>query len=382
MVGVCSYLLVHFWYTRIAAVKSAMNAMFTNRVGDFFLTIGFFTLFFTFGTLDYSTIFILAPNINVNIITFIAILLLIGAGAKSAQLGLMKALIQDWCKFYWIWIWTLIYAGTISKALDSEGPLIDSEWRQGIYQQETNEKNYNFLNWFIGFAEGDGSFYITNNKSIFSIHLHLSELPLLYLIQTELNMGTVHISKKSYSALFMIKSKKEIEELIKIFNGNIFIKKKQIQFKKWVSNFNKKYNRNIEIKDFCFCPSLNDGWLSGIIDAEGCFYVSVTKRKITQRFVLGQTDAKEEFVFLTELIGGYHEEGKKENISRVIVNYSKAELLISYLNIYKLRSNKGKSFDNWMAIYFYRKSNVNELDYKFLKKKANLINQLRKVIHL
>jgi LAGLIDADG DNA endonuclease family/Proton-conducting membrane transporter len=87
-VGVCSYLLVHFWYTRVGAVKSAMSAMFTNRVGDFFLTIGFFVIFFTFGTLDYATVFSLAPYINTNIITFISILLLLGAAAKSAQLGL------------------------------------------------------------------------------------------------------------------------------------------------------------------------------------------------------------------------------------------------------------------------------------------------------
>jgi len=87
-VGVCSYLLVHFWYTRVAAVKSAMSAMFTNRVGDFFLTIGFFVIFFTFGTLDYATVFSLAPYINTNVITFISILLLLGAAAKSAQLGL------------------------------------------------------------------------------------------------------------------------------------------------------------------------------------------------------------------------------------------------------------------------------------------------------
>jgi NADH-ubiquinone oxidoreductase chain 5 len=87
-VGICSYLLVHFWYTRVAAVKSSMNAMFTNRVGDFFLTIGFFALFFTFGTLDYATIFSLAPYINMNVITFIIILLLLGAAAKSAQIGL------------------------------------------------------------------------------------------------------------------------------------------------------------------------------------------------------------------------------------------------------------------------------------------------------
>jgi len=87
-VGICSYLLVHFWYTRVSAVKSAMNAMFTNRVGDYFLTIGFFAIFFTFGTLDYATVFSLAPYINVNIITFIGLLLLLGAAAKSAQLGL------------------------------------------------------------------------------------------------------------------------------------------------------------------------------------------------------------------------------------------------------------------------------------------------------
>jgi len=65
-----------------------MNAMFTNRVGDFFLTIGFFAIFFTFGTLDYGIIFSLAPYINTNVITFISILLLLGAAAKSAQLGL------------------------------------------------------------------------------------------------------------------------------------------------------------------------------------------------------------------------------------------------------------------------------------------------------
>jgi NADH-ubiquinone oxidoreductase chain 5 len=65
-----------------------MNAMFTNRVGDFFLTLGFFGLFFTFGTLDFATIFSLVPYINTNVITLITILFLLGAAAKSAQLGL------------------------------------------------------------------------------------------------------------------------------------------------------------------------------------------------------------------------------------------------------------------------------------------------------
>ena len=86
MVGVCSYLLVHFWFTRIAAVKSSMTAMFTNRVGDFFLTLGFFAIFFAFGTLDYSIVFTIAPYINTDIITLIVLLILLGAAAKSSQI--------------------------------------------------------------------------------------------------------------------------------------------------------------------------------------------------------------------------------------------------------------------------------------------------------
>ena len=87
-VGVCSYLLVNFWFTRIAANQSSMSAFLTNRVGDCFLTIGMFALLWSFGNIDYSTVFSLAPYYNKNIITIIGICLLIGAMAKSSQVGL------------------------------------------------------------------------------------------------------------------------------------------------------------------------------------------------------------------------------------------------------------------------------------------------------
>ena len=48
-VGVCSYLLVSFWFTRIAANQSSMSAFLTNRVGDCFLTIGMFAILWSFG---------------------------------------------------------------------------------------------------------------------------------------------------------------------------------------------------------------------------------------------------------------------------------------------------------------------------------------------
>ena len=87
-VGVCSYLLVSFWFTRIAANQSSMSAFLTNRVGDCFLTIGMFAILWSFGNIDYSTVFSLAPFISENIVTIIGICLLIGAMAKSSQVGL------------------------------------------------------------------------------------------------------------------------------------------------------------------------------------------------------------------------------------------------------------------------------------------------------
>jgi NADH-ubiquinone oxidoreductase chain 5 len=87
-VGVCSYLLVNFWFTRIAANQSSLSALLTNRVGDCLLTVGMFAILWSFGNIDYSTVFALAPYYNENIITIIGICLLIGATAKSSQVGL------------------------------------------------------------------------------------------------------------------------------------------------------------------------------------------------------------------------------------------------------------------------------------------------------
>ena len=87
-VGVCSYLLVNFWFTRIAANQSSISALLTNRVGDCFLTVGMFAILWSFGNIDYATVFSLAPFVSENIVTIIGICLLIGAMAKSSQVGL------------------------------------------------------------------------------------------------------------------------------------------------------------------------------------------------------------------------------------------------------------------------------------------------------
>ena len=87
-IGVVSYLLINFWFTRIQANKAAILAFTMNRIGDMGLSIGFFAIFALFGSLDFSTVFSLVPLMNETGITIIGLLLLMGAMAKSAQIPL------------------------------------------------------------------------------------------------------------------------------------------------------------------------------------------------------------------------------------------------------------------------------------------------------
>nr|YP_010937914.1 NADH dehydrogenase subunit 5 [Reynoutria japonica]WKY31450.1 NADH dehydrogenase subunit 5 [Reynoutria japonica] len=95
-VGLASYLLIQFWFTRLQADKAATKAMLVNRVGDFGLAPGISGRFTLFQTVDFSTIFACASaprnswisrNMRLNAITLICILLFIGAVGKSAQIG-------------------------------------------------------------------------------------------------------------------------------------------------------------------------------------------------------------------------------------------------------------------------------------------------------
>lgn len=97
-VGLCSYLLINFWYTRIQANKAAIKAMLVNRVGDINIIFAIVTIFFVFKSVDYSTVFALAYNFvnstinifnyNIPVLNLICIFIFIGAVGKSAQVGL------------------------------------------------------------------------------------------------------------------------------------------------------------------------------------------------------------------------------------------------------------------------------------------------------
>src|SRR5207302_1775451 len=87
-VGLCSYLLIGFWYERPAAAAAGKKAFIVNRVGDFGFGLGVMWLWTALGTLDYSAVFNSVDRLAPATATGIALLLFMGACGKSAQLPL------------------------------------------------------------------------------------------------------------------------------------------------------------------------------------------------------------------------------------------------------------------------------------------------------
>nr|YP_010323259.1 NADH dehydrogenase subunit 5 [Tenerodus fallax]UKP88394.1 NADH dehydrogenase subunit 5 [Tenerodus fallax] len=89
-VGLCSYLLINFWFTRIQANKAAIKAMLVNRVGDIGLILAIILIWKEFGVFDYCSLFSSLDSCHSShsSLSWICILLTIGAIGKSAQLGL------------------------------------------------------------------------------------------------------------------------------------------------------------------------------------------------------------------------------------------------------------------------------------------------------
>jgi NADH-quinone oxidoreductase subunit L len=94
-VGLCSFLLIGFWYEKgkdgIGNAMAAKKAMVTNRIGDFGFLLAAFAIFYAFGTFDFHAVFEKAPEVaatNPNVLLFITLAMLVGVTGKSAQLPL------------------------------------------------------------------------------------------------------------------------------------------------------------------------------------------------------------------------------------------------------------------------------------------------------
>nr|YP_009184707.1 putative LAGLIDADG homing endonuclease [Oogamochlamys gigantea]ALO62828.1 putative LAGLIDADG homing endonuclease [Oogamochlamys gigantea] len=219
-----------------------------------------------------------------------------------------------------------------------------------------------FLEWFIGYSEGDGSFGVHENRPVFVINQ--AELQVLHHIRTELGFGVVSTFKQDgrVYARYTVKDNKSIERLIAIFNGNLQLQKTQKRFNQWVNVYNTKNQQTIIaiIVKPCRKPyqiTLQSAWLAGFFDAEGGFSSRVVPRgKSFRLYVQTYVDQKFELETLNQIamlfnVKSVTVRNNEKSYYRVDIKSKKSvEIAIEYFNTYKLCTRKKNAYALWLKI--------------------------------
>ena len=263
------------------------------------------------------------------------------------------------------------------------------------YKQNTvSHKNHIdnlFLEWFIGFVEGHGTFIVSNQRLFFIINHQ--EQRILYYIRTKLGFGKVS-HYQNYSR-YIVADRINVDRLISLFNGNLLLEKTNTLFGLWLSARNLYSEKNIEKisrnKGYEQTFTRN-GWLSGFIEKEGRFNA---RRIIDNRCLLGfrvgphfilENCSEKPFLEKVQLffkkgcIEKIKEGGNEEQqIYRFTCNHVKGhEKIIEYLESYPLRTLKKVSFLRWTSLCNYIK---NRKDLPWQGKVYNRVENLIKNIN-
>lgn len=166
-----------------------------------------------------------------------------------------------------------------------------------------NNIDRNFLEWLIGFAEGDGSFIVAKRGDI-SFVITQKDVAILNYIKENLGFGSVLLqSKKQKTYRFVVQDINSLITIAKIFNGNIVLPHRFSKFQIFLAYLNKKLIRsnNLIIPNMnLVLPPIDSNWLLGLTDAEGCFSVSLLSKgqAFRFRFILSQKYEKEILEYL------------------------------------------------------------------------------------
>jgi hypothetical protein len=249
---------------------------------------------------------------------------------------------------------------------------------------EAIKLNEKFKWWFIGFTEGEGSFIVNKDGYLEFIVIHSSvDAQILFYIKKQLGFGSVSIQDKiNKTHHFRVRDKKNILKLIEVFNGNIITKFKSNQFKLWIEGFNKIYRMNVKYLDQGHKLNLDNAWLSGFTDAEGCFTSSVLTSKITGkvivtvRYTIFQKDDVEFSKSLANILNGYITHVNSYGGYNTVVNKGKLNKILKYLNSNPLKTKKLISYNRWLKIYSLVKNKKHFLaeDLIIIKYLAKSIN--------
>lgn len=147
-----------------------------------------------------------------------------------------------------------------------------------------------FLFWLIGFTEGDGSF-VVNSRNELSFILIQGTANRIILDNVHNTLGFGHVIKQGPRVYrFIVRKNKEIELIILLFNGNLVLPSRKKQFHSFLKAFLSKNDSNIVYDNSKILPSLDNLWLLGFTEAEGCFSISLLSNSFAfrTRFILSQ----------------------------------------------------------------------------------------------
>lgn len=249
-----------------------------------------------------------------------------------------------------------------------------------------------FLYWFIGFTEGDGSFTISKIGDLhFVITQEIKYNYILDYIKYNLGFGKV-IKQGENTSRFIVQNNLELYLLGLLFNGNIILPTKLIKFNKWLDllnkkiekgKFSRKLNKNNDkeilslinkiniipkVKEF----TLDNSWFAGFTDAEGLFFCYLTKNN---SYVVGFDIAQkylENKVILDKLVllfgvGNVYIHSAPNSYYYRVGGLNNSLSLIRYFDKYTLKSKKSNVYAVWKIIldWLINKGHLNNINKEY-----------------
>ena len=250
-----------------------------------------------------------------------------------------------------------------------------------LFKKYNNIVTTSFLEWFVGFTEGDGSFIVNSRGNVtFVVTQHSKNKYILNSIRDQLGFGNV-IRQGITTNRFVVNKKADIYKLILLFNGNIVLPSKKKAFSLWVNQYNKMNQENLNVLSQDLLPSKGNAWLAGFTDAEGCFTCSLlgNSSSYRYRFLLVQKGVENKVILdsIQSFLGGTVSSMHMKDMYQLTVNVRKnAKKVMEYFDKYSLQTTKKKSYDIWKSVHddLQNKKHMNTFTRDILKKKVISIN--------
>ena len=289
-----------------------------------------------------------------------------------------------------------------------------------------NQPSSHFLEWLIGFSEGDGSFILVKQVRPCFI-INQKDPHVLYLIKKTLRFGYVTKIKATPNVgehyRYKVHKLHHILQLIYLFQDNLILRKVDQRLERWIEGYNILCDRREILKRsnsldlpkvqiHCLCTygaqasltsstpnlhlfTLTSGWFAGFIDAEGCFYASLTpcKRRylglrLRLKFCLKQKGEKKVLEQVINLIKNkcgdscgpkvYDVKGKPGTYSCELTKLTHLQAIVKYLETFPLLSKQKKLvFVRWTRVI--NRQRPKTLNQKVIKRFNRLVASVSKI---